>query len=149
VEAQKYSNPTKFCGVIMKGGVTSGVIYPLAACELAQVYQFKEIGGTSARAIAAGAIAAAEYGRKRGGASFAELEKLPAWLAERSKPSGNANLFCLFEPSQATRPLFKMLVTLLGLRGKAGGLRLLLSGLHIFRKRGLEPCQEYFYLARP
>jgi hypothetical protein len=47
----------------MKGGITSGVVYPLAACELAKAFRFKNIGGTSAGAIAAAATAAAELGR--------------------------------------------------------------------------------------
>jgi hypothetical protein len=29
----------------MKGGITSGVVYPLAICELAQTYKLKNIGG--------------------------------------------------------------------------------------------------------
>jgi Patatin-like phospholipase len=55
-----YSNPTKLCDVVMKGGITSGVVYPKAISELARVYSFKNIGGASAGAIAAAAAAAAE-----------------------------------------------------------------------------------------
>ena len=47
--------------MVMKGGLTSGVVYPLAICELARHYSFKNIGGTSAGAIGAAAAAAAEY----------------------------------------------------------------------------------------
>ena len=55
----------------MKGGITSGVVYPHALCELARTYRFVNVGGTSAGAIAAAGAAAAEHGRDRGG--FAKL----------------------------------------------------------------------------
>ena len=42
----------KYCDIVMKGGVTSGVVYPGAVCELAKHYQFKSIGGASSGAIA-------------------------------------------------------------------------------------------------
>ena len=66
-----YSRPTKTCDVVMKGGITSGVVYPHALCELARTYRFVNVGGTSAGAIAAAAAAAAEHGRDAGG--FAKL----------------------------------------------------------------------------
>ena len=47
----------------MKGGITSGVVYPLAVCELATVYRLRSVGGSSAGAIAAAAAACAELGR--------------------------------------------------------------------------------------
>ena len=47
----------KYCDLVMKGGITSGVIYPRAVVELARKYHFKNIGGTSAGAIAAAATA--------------------------------------------------------------------------------------------
>jgi predicted acylesterase/phospholipase RssA len=70
------------CDIVMKGGVTSGVVYPLAICELATVYRFKSIGGTSAGAIAAVATAAAEYRRRKHGSveGFELLEGLPRWV---------------------------------------------------------------------
>lgn len=54
---------TEQCDLVMKGGITSGVVYPGLIARLASKYQFKNIGGTSAGAIAAGACAAAQYGR--------------------------------------------------------------------------------------
>ena len=39
--------------VTMKGGTTSAVIYPLALCELARHFRFRNLGGASAGAIAA------------------------------------------------------------------------------------------------
>jgi predicted acylesterase/phospholipase RssA len=59
----------------MKGGITSGVVYPLAACELARTHRFRSIGGSSAGAIAACVVAAAECGRDTGG--FNRLAALP------------------------------------------------------------------------
>jgi hypothetical protein len=59
----------------MRGGTTSGVVYPLAVCEVARHFRVRNVGGASAGAIAAavasaGAIAAAataaaELGRSR------------------------------------------------------------------------------------
>src|SRR5690242_14636925 len=47
----------------MRGGTTSGVVYPLAVCEIASTRRLRNIGGASAGAIAAAAAAAAELGR--------------------------------------------------------------------------------------
>ena len=47
----------------MEGGTTSGVVYPLAVCELATSFRFRNVGGASAGAIAAALTAAAELGR--------------------------------------------------------------------------------------
>ena len=47
----------------MQGGTTSGVVYPLAVCELATQFRFRNVGGASAGAIAAALTAAAELGR--------------------------------------------------------------------------------------
>ncbi len=58
-----YKDARKPCDLVMKGGITSGVIYPQAVLALAKNYCFRSIGGTSAGAIAAAMTAAAEYGR--------------------------------------------------------------------------------------
>jgi hypothetical protein len=47
------AKPERLCDLIMKGGITSGIIYPAAVCELASTFHFKNICGTSAGAIAA------------------------------------------------------------------------------------------------
>jgi predicted acylesterase/phospholipase RssA len=95
----------------MKGGVTSGIVYPAAVCQLAEEYSFCSIGGTSAGAIAAAATAAAEYGRRRQkGTSFAELAELPRLLGEASGSRGPSRLFQLFEPQPETRHLFNTLI---------------------------------------
>lgn len=66
------------CDLVMKGGITSGIVYPLAACELARQYRFRSIGGSSAGAIGAVMVAAAEHGRDSGG--FRRLAEIPAKL---------------------------------------------------------------------
>jgi hypothetical protein len=40
----------KECDVVMKGGVTSGVVYPGAICEIARNYRIRGVGGASAGA---------------------------------------------------------------------------------------------------
>ena len=99
----------QYCDIVMKGGLTSGVVYPLAINELAQIYKFKNIGGTSAGAIAATAAAAAEYCRKANGSydGFEAVAKLPDELA------GGA-LEKLFQPQFSTRSLFKLGLTFVG-----------------------------------
>jgi predicted acylesterase/phospholipase RssA len=48
------------CDIVMKGGVTRGVVYPAAVAAIAKRFRFRSIGGTSAGAIAAVVTAAAE-----------------------------------------------------------------------------------------
>jgi predicted acylesterase/phospholipase RssA len=50
----------RYCDVVMKGGVTDGVVYPWAVMALAQHYRFQSIGGTSVGAVAAALTAASE-----------------------------------------------------------------------------------------
>src|SRR3982751_6868872 len=80
-----YAHPEKFCDLVMKGGITSGVVYPQAVCELAKIYSFKNIGGGSAGGNGPAVAAAAEYGRRTGAkqdnSGFAGLEKVPTFLA--------------------------------------------------------------------
>ncbi|MES1243057.1 MAG: hypothetical protein ABUT39_15690 [Acidobacteriota bacterium] len=103
-----YTNPTKECDIIMKGGITSGVVYPRAVTELAHTYRLRNVGGASAGAIAAALAAAAEVGRASGG--FEKLEEVPKFLA--------ANLTSLFQPSPHARPAFEMLLAGISPGGK-------------------------------
>lgn len=112
-----YTKPGRNCDIVMKGGITSGVIYPFAVCEIAQTYRFKSIGGASAGAIAAAATAAAEHGRPEDG--FTKLSGLPAWLGEES------NLFDLFKPQPGTRRLFGLFTAPIGV--KVGKIRKILG----------------------
>ncbi|HZB06609.1 MAG TPA: hypothetical protein VE449_08460 [Thermoleophilaceae bacterium] len=118
-----YTNPTRECDIVMKGGITSGVVYPHAICELARTYRFVNVGGTSAGAIAAAATAAAEVGRDKGG--FAELARLPEWLG------GDRHLQELFQPQKSTEGLFRMLLASLEHK-RAKWLFILLTGLRRF-----------------
>jgi predicted acylesterase/phospholipase RssA len=90
------------CDVVMKGGITSGIVYPGAVFELAKRYRFVNVGGSSAGAIAAAVTAAAEHRRRRGGgfAGFAALRDATASLAADDR------LFAMFQPARATAPLF-------------------------------------------
>ena len=117
-----YSTPTRECDIVMKGGITSGVVYPNAICELARTYRFKHVGGTSAGAIAAAATAAAELGRSAGG--FAELARLPGWIGSER------HLLELFQPQRRTEGLFRLLVT--SLEHPRSPLRLIATGLRRF-----------------
>ncbi len=110
-----YSRPTRTCDVVMKGGITSGVVYPHALCELAKTYRFVNVGGTSAGAIAAAAAAAAEHGRAQRG--FEKLAALPAWIG------GGDNLLRLFQPQPGTRPFFRLFTAGLGRSGAGKWLR--------------------------
>jgi predicted acylesterase/phospholipase RssA len=104
----------KYCDIVMKGGITSGVVYPPAIVELSKIYTFKNIGGTSAGAIAAAVTAAAEYGRQNGKDGFGIIAKLPRWLGETASDGKQSNLFSLFQPQRETEPLFNVLTTGIG-----------------------------------
>lgn len=98
------ADPGKECDIVMKGGITSGVVYPPAVLELQQTYRFRSIGGTSAGAIAAAVTAAAEYDRE--GQGFQRLG------AVRDELCGKDFLLQLFTPQPATRPLMETLLRL-------------------------------------
>ncbi len=119
----------------MKGGITSGVIYPLAICKLAEVYRLRSIGGASAGAIAAAAAAAAECGRQRhlervreaqrlgkpvpalpSGASFEGLEMLPAEIGAPVGLDEATRLQTLFQPTRIGRPVFRLALALIASR---------------------------------
>lgn len=106
--------PNKYCDIIMKGGITSGVVYPKAISELAKTYCFQSIGGASAGALAAAATAAAERGRKKGLDSFGELDKLPDELGKPLFEAGPSRLFSLFKPATAAQPVFNTAIAFLG-----------------------------------
>jgi hypothetical protein len=85
----------------MKGGITSGVVYPPAVLKLQETFRFRSIGGTSAGAIAAAVTAAAELDRE--GDGFRRLDQLRAQLAQPGF------LMKLFKPTAATAPAFGVL----------------------------------------
>ena len=113
--------PTQ-CDLILKGGITSGVIYPRLVSTLAGKFKFKNIGGASAGAIAAAGAAAAEYRRRHDPVSFAgfsELARLPDTLKE--PPQGSVRkesmLFLLFQPSKELARHFAVAVGALNAKG--------------------------------
>jgi len=112
---EDFRSPSLTCDMVMKGGITSGVIYPLAITELARKYRFVNIGGTSAGAIAASLAAAAELGRDSATGGFHRIAELPEELA--------AGLLELFRPNRETRPAFDLLLAFLGPGGRFGKAR--------------------------
>lgn len=93
------------CDLVMKGGVTSGIVYPPLVYKLHENnYRFRNIGGTSAGAIMAAITAAAEYGREAGG--FKKLKAIKERLGK------DRFLLNLFQPAKETRPLYKFLMSL-------------------------------------
>ena len=95
-------NCNRNCDIVMKGGITSGIVYPPAILELAKAFCFRNIGGTSAGAIAASATAAAEYRRTSGGglAGFERFARVPTELGR------DHALLRLFTPVPAAKPIF-------------------------------------------
>jgi predicted acylesterase/phospholipase RssA len=100
----------------MKGGITSGVVYPTAVLELKEKYHFVNIGGASAGAIAAVATAAAEYRRQtappeESDAGFAGLRTL---IDELTHPG---TLQGLFQPVPSAREAFELVLASLTTKG--------------------------------
>jgi predicted acylesterase/phospholipase RssA len=95
----------------MKGGITSGIVYPPAISKLSREYHFKNIGGTSAGAIAAAVTAAAEYRRRTTGRldGFELLDRLPEELGQ-ADARGRTRLLRLFQPQRSCGRLFGILV---------------------------------------
>lgn len=103
-----------FCDIIMKGGVTSGIVYPRAIERIAADFEFKNIGGTSAGAIAACLTAAAEYKRQTSGDATA-FESVGALADElKEKVGGRSRLYSLFQPERATKHLFGIATSFMG-----------------------------------
>jgi hypothetical protein len=92
--------PTQECDLVMKGGITSGIVYPPLIGKLKDRYRFRAIGGTSAGAIAAAGAAAAELGRASGG--FEKLAQMQQALAQ------GTFLRDLFQPSARMAPLMDL-----------------------------------------
>ena len=101
------------CDLIMKGGITSGIVYPKAIHELSKHYRLRSIGGASAGAIAAAVAAAAEFGRRdKGSDRFAELGELPQELGAAG-PDGMTQMLTLFKPDPKTHNAFHWLLSFL------------------------------------
>lgn len=120
------SSKLRTCDIVMKGGITSGVVYPQAITRLAQRFTFKNIGGTSAGAIAAAIAAAAEYRRQKNSvnAGFDQLGKLPTELGTKTA-GGRTTLFQFFQPNPGTERVFRVFTAALGKEGVCAGAAML------------------------
>ena len=121
----------RYCDIVMKGGITSGVVYPPAVVELAKTFSFRNIGGTSAGAIAAAVTAAAEFGRQHNADGFARLATLPSDLGTPVSPGGDSLLLSLFQPQKQTKALFRIVVASLGNK-RFKAVKILLSAIRNF-----------------
>ncbi|WP_313668542.1 patatin-like phospholipase family protein [Sandarakinorhabdus sp.] len=109
------------CDLIMKGGVTSGIVYPGAIGAIAHRYRLRSIGGTSAGAIAAAAAAAMEYGLRSG--RNAQAREQMMWLSRQTAQqtsNGRSFLQALFQPDPATSAILHL--ALPGPDGRLGAL---------------------------
>jgi predicted acylesterase/phospholipase RssA len=124
-----YANASLEADLVMKGGITSGIVYPHAACQLARRYRFRNVGGTSAGAIAAAATAAAEYARRTDNADggYARLYDVPSELSEVDH-HGATRLQSLFQPDPETRSLFELATVPM----QRGTVRKIWTALHAF-----------------
>ena len=125
------ADATPYCDLVMKGGITSGIIYPKLIYTLAKQYRFKNVGGASAGAIAAGACAAAEYKRRESGqfTAFERLNELPQELSNRETPNGRSRLSNLFQPHASLRSHFAVLLAALNKKPPAAAAGMLTSML--------------------
>ena len=98
------------CDLVMKGGITSGIVYPPAVKKLSDKYRFRSIGGTSVGAMAAAAIAAAEFYRQTHHGSTKGFDCLDSDVKEWLK--ADKNLLNLFQPTWQTRPLLEFAMAL-------------------------------------
>ena len=124
----------KYCDLVMKGGITSGIVYPNAVLALCGNFRFKNIGGTSAGAIAAGATAAAALGDRRkvagaaiawprGEVGFEGLKIAADQLATYGFMKG------LVQPAPGGRNALTIMLTLAGSAGAGAKLLALLSSV--------------------
>ena len=112
-----YLSASKKCDIVMKGGITSGIVYPRAVTRLAQEYRFQSIGGTSAGAIAAAITAAAEYRRHDGEIVFDQMNEIPDFLGAKSLTGDGSNLFHLFQSQKGMAGLFRIASAFLAYSG--------------------------------
>lgn len=97
----------KECDLVMRGGTTSGVVYPPAIALIGREYRLRSVGGSSAGAIAATVAAAAEYRRqtsetRQDQSGFDEVEALSEELGR--------DLTRFLQPSKDLEPLFDVLI---------------------------------------
>ena len=106
------------CDIVMKGGITSGLVYPPAILELAKRYRFCSIGGASAGGIVAALTAAAEFSRQNGDADA--FKRMQDAASELQQPGRLKNLF---QPCSALRAPLRVFLSIL--KGSSAGSRAL------------------------
>jgi Carbohydrate-binding module 48 (Isoamylase N-terminal domain) len=93
--------PLKDCDIIMKCGITSGVIYAKAIFEMSEHYRFRSIGGTSSGIIlGARRQSPIEERLPRLGSGIGTTGNRPAssWI-RTDAPAGLRIDLCLFDPA--------------------------------------------------
>jgi predicted acylesterase/phospholipase RssA len=100
--AATYVGPENECDLVMKGGVTSGVVYPPAISEVAKAYRLRNVGGASAGAIAAVVGAACEH-RRQAARELSAFDELDSVAREITQPDF---VLELFQPTAAAKPMF-------------------------------------------
>lgn len=103
------------CDLVMKGGTTSGVVYPQAIYKIGQAYRLRSVGGASAGAIAATVAAAAEY-RRQTSADRTDMAGYDA-VATLSQDLGE-DLTRYLQPSKDLAPLFDAIIAYQKVRQK-------------------------------
>ena len=97
----------------MKGGITSGLVYPRAICHLATRYRIRRTGGASAGAIAAAFTAAAECGMRAPSGGFELLDRTPTMLGSALRE--------LFQPRRQTAGVHRLLMAVVDRRVSVPG----------------------------
>jgi predicted acylesterase/phospholipase RssA len=109
-ERDPFKNPPCECDMVMKGGTTSGVVYPRAILRLAQKYRFRAIGGGSVGALVAALTAAAELAR--GNRGFERLDE------KRDELSSDGFLTSRFQAPEQTRPALEFFLAILSAKNE-------------------------------
>jgi predicted acylesterase/phospholipase RssA len=109
-ERDPFKNPPCECDMVMKGGITSGVVYPRAILRLAQKYRFRAIGGGSVGALVAALTAAAELAR--GNRGFERLDE------KRDELSSDGFLTSRFQALEQTRPALEFFLAILSAKNE-------------------------------
>jgi predicted acylesterase/phospholipase RssA len=109
-ERDPFKNPPCECDMVMKGGITSGVVYPRAILRLAQKYRFRAIGGGSVGALVAALTAVAELAR--GNRGFERLDE------KRDELSSDGFLTSRFQAPEQTRPALELFLAILSAKNE-------------------------------
>jgi len=129
-ETTQTGAPQQECDLVMKGGITSGVVYPGAIRKIAGKYRLRNLGGASAGAIAAVAAAACEFRRNQGAENaYDVLREVSAEISQPGFVQG------LFQPRPKARPAFDVALRLVTSSGSLNR-RLLTALVSILGARG-------------